>query len=99
MKSLNDPHEALVLVPLHLLEEIRETLLFLKCQADDKVSKHKLTEWISEKDAMELLGKKVTWFWTRRKSGELPFTKVGGKVFYAMADLNQYLERNRRSAA
>lgn len=99
MKKLVFDHQLLVLVPEAWLKEVTEDLKFLRQHFNGKEGQQSLSGWISEADAMKLIGKKTTWFWKRRTSRELPFTKVGGKVYYAIADLNQYLERNKRSAA
>jgi hypothetical protein len=55
--------------------------------------KHKMNEYISEADAKKMFDKKTTWFWERRRAGELPYTKVGSQVYYKRKDLIQYLEK------
>ena len=99
MKNLNDKPETLVLMSLADFEEVRETLKFLKSKADENDRIPKLNNWITEKQAMQLLDKKETWFWTMRNSGELAFSKVGGTVFYELADIEKLIARNKRSAA
>jgi hypothetical protein len=47
---------------------------------------------VSELEAKKLLLRGTTWFWERRRAGELPYTKLGGQVFYLMKDLVKYLE-------
>ncbi|MDG1712632.1 MAG: helix-turn-helix domain-containing protein [Woeseiaceae bacterium] len=60
---------------------------------DDKLEKPKsFDDYVSELEAKKLLGRGTTWFWERRRSGELPYTKLGGQVFYLMKDLIKYLE-------
>ena len=60
---------------------------------DDKLEKPKsFDDYVSELEAKKLLGRGTTWFWERRRSGELPYTKLGGQVFYLMKDLVKYLE-------
>ena len=60
---------------------------------DDKLEKPKsFDDYVSELEAKKLLGRGTTWFWERRTSGELPYTKLGGQVFYLMKDLVKYLE-------
>ena len=60
---------------------------------DDKLEKPKsFNDYVSELEAKKLLGRGTTWFWERRRSGELPYTKLGGQVFYLMKDLIKYLE-------
>ena len=60
---------------------------------DDKLEKPKsFDDYVSELEAKKLLGRGTTWFWERRRSGELPYTKLGGQVYYLMSDLVKYLE-------
>ncbi len=60
---------------------------------DDKLEKPKsFDDYVSELEAKKLLVRGTTWFWERRRSGELPYTKLGGQVFYLMKDLIKYLE-------
>ena len=60
---------------------------------DDKLEKPKsFNDYVSELEAKKLLGRGTTWFWERRRSGELPYTKLGGQVYYLMSDLVKYLE-------
>ena len=60
---------------------------------DDKLEKPKsFDDYVSELEAKKLLGRGTTWFWERRRSGELPYTKLGGQVFFLMKDLIKYLE-------
>ena len=60
---------------------------------DDKLNKPKsIDDYVSELEAKQLLGRGTTWFWERRRSGELPYTKLGGQVYYLKSDLVKYLE-------
>ena len=60
---------------------------------EDKLNRPKsIDDYVSELEAKKLLGRGTTWFWERRRSGELPYTKLGGQVFYLMKDLIKYLE-------
>ena len=60
---------------------------------DDKLEKPKsFDDYVSELEAKKLLGRGTTWFWERRKAGELHYTKLGGQVYYLKSDLVKYLE-------
>lgn len=54
-------------------------------------------DYISEPEAQKMLGRKTTWFYMARTTGELAFTKVGNKVFYAKADILKMLDRHKQS--
>lgn len=53
-----------------------------------------LNGFISEKKAIEMVNKKNTWFWQMRKTGQLPFKKIGKTIYYAQTDINSLLEKN-----
>lgn len=53
-------------------------------------------DYLTEKEAGEILNKKSTWFFNMRKSGMLPYSKVGGKVFYDKRSIVALLEKGRR---
>lgn len=51
-----------------------------------------LNGFISEKQAMELLNKKVTWFWQMRKTGQLQYNKIGQTIYYKLEDIHSLFE-------
>jgi hypothetical protein len=60
-----------------------------------KKGKSETTEfngYISQTDAIKKYNVSKDWFWRRRNSGQLPFKKLGAKVFYAQKDLFNLLE-------
>ena len=70
---------------LRILKKLKEI--------EDKLNRPKsIDDYVSELEAKKLLGRGTTWFWERRRFGELPYTKLGGQVFYLMKDLVKYLE-------
>jgi thymidylate synthase len=54
-------------------------------------------DFIDEKRAIELIGKKATWFWQMRKSGALNYTKVGAKVYYSLDEIKNLLATGSQS--
>jgi len=75
------------------LEDLLKPLLFEKIQ--DKAASE-LGDYIEEKEAIQLLGRKTTWFYNMRHSGKLPYTKIGSKTFYSKADLIKILDNNKK---
>jgi hypothetical protein len=59
-------------------------------------SSSELGDYIEEKQAIQILGRKTTWFYNMRQAGKLPFTKVGSKTFYSKADLLNILDLNKK---
>lgn len=82
-----------VLLPKSLLDEIMQTLIDLK-NPKSIVSNPIpiLSDFITEKEAMELLGRKSTWFYNMRKSGVLTFRKLGSKVYYPVVEIQKLLK-------
>jgi excisionase family DNA binding protein len=54
-----------------------------------------LDGWISEKEAEQLLGIKYGALYKLRMSGELSFSKVGGKVFIQREEIIRLIEKNK----
>ena len=65
-----------------LLGEVKELLIQGK---KERVSE--INGYISEDDAVKLLGKAKIWFWRKRKEGIIPHKKLGSTVFYLKDDL------------
>lgn len=80
-------------VPKEFLDELQNNISKLLEQS--KQPKSKFSEVISEKEAQELFGRKTTWFYEMRRSGQLPYSKVGSKVFYHKSDLLNLLKINK----
>ena len=59
---------------------------------DKLVAPKSVDDYVSELEAKQLLGRGTTWFWERRKFGELPYTRLGVQVYYLRKDLVKYLE-------
>jgi hypothetical protein len=83
----------LMAVPSDKLEQILQKLDELSAAVKGGNSE-KLGDWIGEKEAQKLLGRKATWFWQRRKNGELVFTKVGNKIMYSRRSILAFLKDN-----
>ncbi len=81
-------HQSLVLVPVQLVDEIKQLLNEIKVNQNDEIKANTLLGgFISEKEARKLIGRKTTWFYEQRRSGRLPYSKVGSKVFYRSDDV------------
>ena len=73
-------------------QQLHRILKKLK-EIEDKLNRPKsIDDYVSELEAKKLLGRGTTWFWERRKAGELHYTKLGGQVYYLKSDLVKYLE-------
>ena len=72
---------------LELLEEIQELLL----------KQHSTTskKWIRSKEVRELLGISPGTLQNLRINGTLPYTKIGGVLYYDEEEINAVLEKNK----
>lgn len=68
--------ETLLLIPEEFLKSLTEKqdkiIALLNNQNGSPA-----TDFITEKEAKEIFKRKSTWFWQMRKSGILPFIKIG----------------------
>lgn len=54
-------------------------------------------EWLTNRETMEFLGLSKTTLQRYRADGRLPFSKIGGNIYYRYEDLVSFLEANRVS--
>lgn len=60
-------------------------------------NRNKLTEtWLDNQEVMEVLKISPRTLQAMRDSGTLPFSKVGGKIYYKASDVEKLLEANYR---
>lgn len=72
-----------------LLEEIRQ---MLQPQTQKK-------EWLKSADVLNLLSCSPGTLQNLRINGTLPFTKMGGTLYYSLDDVMSVLHSNKRNAA
>lgn len=76
----------------HVKQALRATLprLLSNVQQSEKPPK----EWLSNREAMEFLDLSKSTLQRYRDDGTLPYSKIGGNVFYKRADLIRVLEEH-----
>lgn len=90
-------NELYVVLPVAALELIQKGQERIIALLEGKTATTRIPGgYITEAEAQELLRRKATWFWERRQRGELPFTKVGNRTYYAMADIEKFMANNRK---
>jgi predicted site-specific integrase-resolvase len=52
----------------------------------------------SDKEASSELRISQITLWRERKAGNITYRRLAGRIFYAQADIDQYLERNKFAA-
>lgn len=81
-----------LVIPHEILESIeRNQIEILNLLKEKGYSGSEKLDFIDEKRAIELIGKKATWFWQMRKAGLLNYTKVGAKVYYSLDEIRKLL--------
>ena len=90
-----DNNERFIKVTVELADEFVELLQNLK-QALPHLNKENsnrtLGDWIPESEAQQILGRKTTWFYNKRMSGELEGKKRGGKWWYQIKNIQAFIE-------
>jgi len=86
------------LIPKEDLDELIQAIRDLKILQEEigkGGSSDALGDFIPEDKAMELLDRGKTWFFNRRKSGELPSKKAAGRWYYKKEDILKYIQNGR----
>lgn len=63
-----------------LLDEVRQM-----------VNVHKPQKWLKSKDVIKLLGISPTTLQNMRNNDEIPFTRIGGVIYYQESAIDDYL--------
>jgi len=74
---------------LNKVNQINETLNNTSSYTS---SKSGLGDYINEKEAKNMLNKGTTWFWNKRKAGELKAKKAGNNWYYQRKDIIKFIE-------
>ena len=108
MKAINSlqnetqAEEEYLLVPKSWLKSIsdnQQKILSLLESGANPAGPTGIGDYIPETEAKKLLGRKTTWFWNMRTSGQLPFAKVGNKIFYLKEDIKKMLDNHKQGEA
>ena len=72
---------------LELLDDIKELL--------QNQNGHSVKKWLKSKEVMKLLGISPGTLQNLRINGTIPYTKVGGVLYYDYGEIMEVLENNR----
>jgi len=88
----------LVIVPYERMEELlKKVERISEAILRPSPEKNPLGDYMSEKQAKEVLSKQSTWFWNKRKSGELVGRKAGNQWYYRISDIQKFIENGEKS--
>jgi hypothetical protein len=76
-----------------LFDELKK--LFSQPGKDTKPEEQ--TRWLKSHQVQRMLGISPGTLQNLRINGTIPYTKVGGVIFYSMEDINAIMERNKRN--
>jgi hypothetical protein len=91
-------HSIYYLIPKEALDDLIQAIKDIRriqAMFEDNNSSEVLGNYISEDDAMKLLDRKKTWFFNKRKSGELPGRKAAGRWYYDKTDIRNYIKNEQ----
>jgi hypothetical protein len=86
--------EDLEIFKADILGEIQK-LLNLKETPEEK-AEHP-TKWLKSHQVQRLLGISPGTLQNLRINGTIPYTKMGGVIFYSLEDINTIMQRNKRN--
>lgn len=92
-----DKYNTFYLIPKEVLDDLLEAIKDLREMRDGLIpvnNRETLGDYITEEQAMELLGRGKTWFHNHRKSGVLSGRKAANKWFYKFQDIKNYIDGN-----
>lgn len=76
-------------------EEVKTNLDAIKAKLDNIQKSPALPEhWLSNREVSDLLGVTKRTLQRYRDGGVLPFSHIGGKIYYKVSDLVKVLEKN-----
>ena len=62
----------------------------------NELAKIRRIDLFTNGEASEILRVSAVTLWRERKAGRIAFRRIGGKLIYALSDLQEYLERQKR---
>jgi hypothetical protein len=77
-----------------ILQEIKD-LLQQKGVTDGKPEQ--TTKWLKSHQVQRMLGISPGTLQNLRINGTIPYTKIGGVIFYSLEEINMIMQRNKRN--
>lgn len=79
------------------LEEFKDDLLSEIAQLIQKASIGGTPKWLKTDEVKKMLNVSSGTLQTMRRSGSLPYTKIGGIIYYNMDDIHRMMDGSKRT--
>ena len=89
-KSISEAGVKTIIDAPRLIERLNEYL----DRQQESASRTPLAEWMDNSDVMRALNISQRTLQTLRSNGMLPYSQIGGKLYYRRADIETLLDRN-----
>jgi len=77
------------------IEQLKHELIAeLKLLLKPETCKDEKKDWLTDSETRKLLSLSRTKLYQLRKNGKLPYSKIGGRLYYKREDLNVLLTKN-----
>ena len=99
MNTNEKKEDGFIIIPkewMQVLSEKQDKIISLLEKGTYANPEDSIGDYVSEEEAKRQLGRKTTWFWNLRTGGQLPFAKVGKKIFYLKSDIKLLIDRNMK---
>ncbi len=83
---------------MELFEELKKLLIPPSNKDSKKSIEEANARWLKSHQVQRMLGISPGTLQNLRINGTLPYTKVGGVIFYSLDDINTILQRNKRNS-
>ena len=78
---------------IELFDELKKLIV----PPQQEVQKTEETKWLKSHQVQRMLGISPGTLQNLRINGTVPYTKIGGVIFYSLEDINTILQKNKRN--
>ena len=78
---------------IELFDELKKLITTVPAKEEKPVE----VKWLKSHQVQRMLGISPGTLQNLRINGTIPFTKIGGVIFYSLDDINAILQRNKRN--
>jgi hypothetical protein len=95
MKSITIESGKVITIETEAFKQIIDKIDELQDSMNEKCKQHPLKEkWLDNQDVKKTLYISTRTLQDYRDNGTLPFSRIGGKIYYKASDIEKLLEKN-----